>query len=856
MKWKIMLALLVLLMMTGGALSESIQTGSEPFYNQLVEQGSPHIGEGTNNIDEPAILENTGDLAPTTYPLTVWHLNWNEGNISDTGINVFNISEDLSTINHYGGDINPDYQNTHPTMPAEYSDNPVGELDVTKSADRSKYYIVHTMGANSTLKFGSIAFSTADSPNNFTFQCTLLSVPDGALGGYGNPQLYWENNGTLYLTIEHAGAENNLLYKINDFETCNVTHIGNFSAPYRHGGQDIERVTGDRYYATYTDTNRYLAREYSNVADGLLSGWTLENTNSTYSYYLNRDMFPYNGTWYDVQAISLGAGDTDLYWWLANYSTTLNRWFELSSQQKTWMTNMLDNYSQTYIYRNTTTGDDFVEVRENNTIFHIYDSNYNFTNYPEFHRHTNYKGWNDFAWVDTNGFPTSQTYDAKIKINRTQSTWYKCDGTYSNPSCNVEIPQGKQTKPYYIEEGDETTFYLDNFSGVAGTSEAGYDFYRNITNSTPSGLMEPVNATNGGWSDIDGNGTQELIYGERVDDSVQLRYNDENDTAIKNDTQTFYKAQMYPVNETSGTPPSDLAGWWTFDRQDSTLWDYSGNNNDGSLAGSIAQGAPGMVGYSYDWDNTDDEIEVPYNSSLDVHESGGFTIFARVYYGSGELNDCDFIVMKKTSAGVADDQLEYGLVVGDGACYGTSNLGEVSFTWGDGASRYDHTTGTDVVQEGQWTDIVATYSLETDEWNIYFNGNLVGNGTETNSPVVNNYELNIGVHYDVNANPDTWANCSIGEIMILNKSVTQQTASEWSNSSRNTLLGAEAVCGYTSGDWIVSSTLECNQDVQVDAGSILKIESGGYLYGSATITTDKRYLWDDGRCDVDRIIYR
>lgn len=71
-------------------------------------------------------------------------------------------------------------------------------------------------------------------------------------------------------------------------------------------------------------------------------------------------------------------------------------------------------------------------------------------------------------------------------------------------------------------------------------------------------------------------------------------------------------------------------------------------------------------------------------------------------------------------------------------------------------------------------------------------------------------------------------------------------------------IGAIVKCNYTygSGNWIIDSVIECNEDVKVDTGSSLYIKDGGRIYGSATITTDKRLLWSGGKCDVNKMVYR
>ncbi len=137
--------------------------------------------------------------------------------------------------------------------------------------------------------------------------------------------------------------------------------------------------------------------------------------------------------------------------------------------------------------------------------------------------------------------------------------------------------------------------------------------------------------------------------------------------------------------------PSNTMGLWHFnDGTGTSLSDASGNTNNGSFSGAPAWSDAGRFGYALDFDGTDDYVNIPDASSLDIDSaSGAMTIEAWLY--------------PHTSAGG-----KYRSIISKKAMGGSIVNYQISL---------DQTTGNLLFYSGHWPQIwISSVSIPTNQW--------------------------------------------------------------------------------------------------------------------------------------------
>ncbi|WP_207587118.1 FG-GAP-like repeat-containing protein [Halomontanus rarus] len=166
----------------------------------------------------------------------------------------------------------------------------------------------------------------------------------------------------------------------------------------------------------------------------------------------------------------------------------------------------------------------------------------------------------------------------------------------------------------------------------------------------------------------------------------------------------------YHLNETSG----------------STVYDYSGQNNDGSTFNGVTQAVTGVSrssgdwgsGLAYHWDGSNDGVSIP---DLEIASSGddqvSFSVWAKM--------DSDVATGKKMSLiSNHNDFLEVNFEDADSD--GTWAL-IIRTSGGNTGEQYDQ------LQPGELYHIAATWDESTDQTRFYVNGTNVANATNTDS---------------------------------------------------------------------------------------------------------------------------
>jgi hypothetical protein len=154
--------------------------------------------------------------------------------------------------------------------------------------------------------------------------------------------------------------------------------------------------------------------------------------------------------------------------------------------------------------------------------------------------------------------------------------------------------------------------------------------------------------------------------------------------------------------------------------EDTNATDYSGYDNNGTVFGATWSRTGGRVGGRYEFDGTDDYIEVPADSTLNL--PGDFTLEAWVYphdfLGTASIDQR--ILINRIDANNA-----YQLTLTDPASDDSDAYG-FAFVVNDGGTQY--IIGTDNIDSGylanNWYHVVGTYTASSHAVNLYVNGIL------------------------------------------------------------------------------------------------------------------------------------
>jgi hypothetical protein len=256
---------------------------------------------------------------------------------------------------------------------------------------------------------------------------------------------------------------------------------------------------------------------------------------------------------------------------------------------------------------------------------------------------------------------------------------------------------------------------------------------------------------------------------------------------------TFY---MYYGNNTATQGSSstnfdnlvDMIGYWTFnDGSGSTAKDSSVNANDGTviIGGSGSQttttqawsnGISGEYAGSIKVDGTDDYIQVPDSSILDINQSG-WTISAWINPSGFYTGSClGNLIVGKGSDNVAGF---YALMINDANGCGSPSATKhaaADIVFSDGTKIV--TTGTTNLTTGNWYFLSAVYDGSTIK--IYVNGSLENTALTSGKTVATNSDPLLIAKMN-NASFPYWVNGKIDDVHIYNTARTgTQIASDYS----------------------------------------------------------------------------
>jgi hypothetical protein len=218
-------------------------------------------------------------------------------------------------------------------------------------------------------------------------------------------------------------------------------------------------------------------------------------------------------------------------------------------------------------------------------------------------------------------------------------------------------------------------------------------------------------------------------------------------TELENRVSILETLHGLPIDWTNG-----LVGYWKFDEGNGTeAGDSSGNNNNGTLENGPTW-VDGKYGKAVSFDGSDDYVEVPQSSTLDIVD--GVSIVAWVY---PKASPTFATILSRWYDGWEPDrgivlQLKEGSYLRFGVI-DTINVLDAPFTF----------------ETNKWYYIAATWNGSDSR--IYVNGIEIGNRSTSGS--FTNQNVNLGIGSDLNPFQAGF-NGTIDNVMIYNRALTAE----------------------------------------------------------------------------------
>jgi hypothetical protein len=253
---------------------------------------------------------------------------------------------------------------------------------------------------------------------------------------------------------------------------------------------------------------------------------------------------------------------------------------------------------------------------------------------------------------------------------------------------------------------------------------------------------------------------QELFLGAHFDSSGNA---DQPLDGMLDDVRIYNEAKgesfigdLHGLEGSSGDSTLDqgLVAHWTFESDtvsDGTVSDQSGNGNDGSIIGNPSVEA-GTVGDGIALSSGADWVQVDHSDSLQV-QTDDFTLAGWVNIReSRAISQTRPLVSKKTDDGVGDDQIAYQLSVGgypSNAVEGGPTVADApTFVYADGNGNLQVSTTDESLSTDTWHHLAVSYDHENSTVEWFANGSSVKTEELSGSPIANEQEAFLGVHFD------------------------------------------------------------------------------------------------------------
>ena len=245
-------------------------------------------------------------------------------------------------------------------------------------------------------------------------------------------------------------------------------------------------------------------------------------------------------------------------------------------------------------------------------------------------------------------------------------------------------------------------------------------------------------------------------------------------------TQGQIVEDMNAGHPAPGSPVGSAVGEWSFEEGYGDTVHNTGNGGttlNGDLAGSgttcPTTGAcptwtnSGKFGKALSFDGTDDYINVPYSTSLNVSD---VTLSVWVYPTAIELQN---LIRYETESG----GVRYTL--------GLAASGRIQAGFGPSGGTIYPTTPASIYATSNWYHIVSTYNSTSGEGKIYVNGKLYETVTSSGPLNSGNQALTIGY-----SGTTSWLHGSVDDFRLYNSALTEDQIKLLYNQGQSAVFGA------------------------------------------------------------------
>jgi hypothetical protein len=203
------------------------------------------------------------------------------------------------------------------------------------------------------------------------------------------------------------------------------------------------------------------------------------------------------------------------------------------------------------------------------------------------------------------------------------------------------------------------------------------------------------------------------------------------------------------------------------------LADSSGNNNNGTVSGSVTYGATGKFKTALSWSGGSNRYVFVNNPTLNLANTGGSvavwiqpTLALGANTGMGVIRKPDYGGNLNTPGG-------YGMEIYRATAGGAHNI-KMHLGWNNGSTNSQQIlVGAIPLTSGNWYQAVITWNTTT--MSIYVNGVLDVSATRTLGPLnwaSNSATLDIGRNSDSVSTNRAWYSGVIDEVAVFNRTLT------------------------------------------------------------------------------------
>ena len=272
------------------------------------------------------------------------------------------------------------------------------------------------------------------------------------------------------------------------------------------------------------------------------------------------------------------------------------------------------------------------------------------------------------------------------------------------------------------------------------------------------------------------------------------------DATLINVTNELNNTHLIPSNL---DPYDNLVGYWTMDLGGNIIYDFTSNNNDGSIEGD-PEFITGLYDDGMEFDMVGDYIDT--GEPMDF--SGDSSKFSMTCWIKTTHNEDNYFIGTHRDTGVYA-RIEDTYFVND----------YVLMIKADDGSNDEWTGGTTTINDGEWHFIVLTLDSDTNEFLGYVDGiKEITLSTGSVGDMTDNFWFG-----GIASPPKEFYNGSIDDVMLFDKALSQAEITAIYNNQSNRYFGSGIHSIAYDFEGSVEGTLQIESDYEADVGSQLNL---------------------------------